>query len=107
MQIYVNLDLQKITKTYQKNDYNISNWDLYKRKAEKMNKKALILALFFVMLTGCGNKTDETKTSESNKLSVESTEKVKDLSNFVKYMENIAQKNGQFQQLSFLYINHK
>lgn len=39
------------------------------------------------MLTGCGNKTDETKTSESNKHSVESTEKVKDLSNFVKYME--------------------
>lgn len=55
-----------------------------------MNKKALILALSIVMLTGCGNKKDETKAAESNKTSVESTEKVKDLSNFVKYMENIA-----------------
>ena len=43
-----------------------------------MNKKALILALSIVMLTGCGNKTDETKSTESNKASVESTEKVKD-----------------------------
>ncbi|WP_040396714.1 hypothetical protein [Anaerococcus senegalensis] len=43
-----------------------------------MNKKALILALSFVMLTGCGNKTDDTKSTESNKASVESTEKVKD-----------------------------
>ena len=43
-----------------------------------MNKKALILALSIVMLTGCGNKTDDTKSTESNKASVESTEKVKD-----------------------------
>lgn len=43
-----------------------------------MNKKALILALSIVMLTGCGNKTDKNKTAESNKTSVESTEKVKD-----------------------------
>lgn len=43
-----------------------------------MNKKALILALSIVMLTGCGNKKDETKAAESNKTSVESTEKVKD-----------------------------
>lgn len=43
-----------------------------------MNKKALILALSIVMLTGCGNKTDDTKTAQSNKTSVESTEKVKD-----------------------------
>lgn len=43
-----------------------------------MNKKALILALSIVMLTGCGNKTDDTKSTESNKTSVESTEKVKD-----------------------------
>lgn len=43
-----------------------------------MNKKALILALSFVMLTGCGNKKDETKAVESNNTSVESTEKVKD-----------------------------
>ena len=43
-----------------------------------MNKKALILALSIVMLTGCENKTDDTKSTESNKTSVESTEKVKD-----------------------------
>ena len=43
-----------------------------------MNKKALILALSIVMLTGCGNKKDETKTAESNNTSVESTEKVKE-----------------------------
>lgn len=43
-----------------------------------MNKKALILALSIAMLTGCGNKTDDTKSTESNKTSVESTEKVKD-----------------------------
>ena len=43
-----------------------------------MNKKALVLVLSFVMLTGCGNKTDDTKNTESNKTSVESTEKVKD-----------------------------
>lgn len=43
-----------------------------------MNKRALILALSFVMLTGCGNKTDDTKSTESNKASVESIEKVKD-----------------------------
>lgn len=43
-----------------------------------MNKKALILALSIVMLTGCGNKKDETKTVESSNTSVESTEKVKD-----------------------------
>lgn len=43
-----------------------------------MNKKALILALSIVMLTGCGNKSDDTKSTESNKASVESTEKVKD-----------------------------
>lgn len=43
-----------------------------------MNKKVLILALSFVMLTGCGNKTDDTKSTVSNKASVESTEKVKD-----------------------------
>ena len=43
-----------------------------------MNKKALILALSIVMLTGCGNKTNDTKSTESNKASVESTEKVKD-----------------------------
>lgn len=43
-----------------------------------MKKKVLILALSVVMLTGCGNKTDETKSTESNKASVESTEKVKD-----------------------------
>lgn len=43
-----------------------------------MNKKVLILALSIVMLTGCGNKTDDTKTAESNKASIESTEKVKD-----------------------------
>ena len=43
-----------------------------------MNKKVLILALSILMLTGCGNKTDDTKTAESNKASVESTEKVKD-----------------------------
>lgn len=49
-----------------------------KRKEEKMNKKALILALSIVMLTGCGNKKDETKSTESNKSSVESTEKVED-----------------------------
>lgn len=42
-----------------------------------MNKKALILALSIVMLTGCGNKTDDTKSNESSKNSVESTEKVK------------------------------
>lgn len=42
-----------------------------------MNKKALILALSIVMLTGCGNKTDDTKSNESSKTSVESTEKVK------------------------------
>ncbi|MDU5560479.1 hypothetical protein [Anaerococcus vaginalis] len=66
-----------------------------------MNKKALILALFFVMLTGCRNKTDETKTSESNKLSVVSTEKVKDLSDFVKYMENIAYKKDSFNNCPF------
>ena len=43
-----------------------------------MNKKALVLVLSFVMLTGCGNKTDDTKNTESNKTPVESTEKVKD-----------------------------
>lgn len=43
-----------------------------------MNKKALILALSFVMLTGCGNKTDDTKSTVSNKVSVESNEKVKE-----------------------------
>lgn len=43
-----------------------------------MNKKALILALSFVMLTGCGNKKDDAKSTESNNTSVESTEKVKD-----------------------------
>lgn len=43
-----------------------------------MNKKALILALSFVMLTGCGNKTDDTKSTENDKSSVESTEKVKE-----------------------------
>ena len=43
-----------------------------------MNKKALILALSIVMLTGCGNKKDETKAAESNKTPVESTEKVND-----------------------------
>lgn len=43
-----------------------------------MNKKALILALSIIMLTGCGNKTDDAKTAESNKTSVEITEKVKD-----------------------------
>ncbi|MDU2374723.1 hypothetical protein [Anaerococcus vaginalis] len=43
-----------------------------------MNKKALILALSFVMLTGCGNKSDDANSTESNKTSVESTEKVKD-----------------------------
>lgn len=43
-----------------------------------MNKKALILALSIVMLTGCGNKKDDTKSTENNKASVESTEKVKD-----------------------------
>lgn len=43
-----------------------------------MNKKALILALSIVMLTGCGNKKDDTKSTESNKASVESTEKVKE-----------------------------
>lgn len=40
-----------------------------------MNKKALILALSLAMLTGCGNKTDETKSTESNNASVTSTEK--------------------------------
>ena len=43
-----------------------------------MKKKALILALSVVMLTGCGNKTDDTKTAKSNTPSVESTEKVKE-----------------------------
>ena len=43
-----------------------------------MNKKALILALSFVMLTGCGNKTDDTKSTVSNKASVESNEKVEE-----------------------------
>ena len=44
MQIYVNLDLQKITKTYQKNDYNIPNWNLYKyikKKGRKNEQKKL------------------------------------------------------------------
>ena len=43
-----------------------------------MKKKVLILALSVVMLTGCGNKTDDTKTAKSNTPSVESTEKVKE-----------------------------
>ena len=43
-----------------------------------MNKKALILALSIIMLTGCGNKKDDSKSTENNKSSVESTEKVKD-----------------------------
>lgn len=37
-----------------------------------MNKKALILALSLAMLTGCGNKTEETTTS--NEQAVTSTE---------------------------------
>lgn len=43
-----------------------------------MKKKVLILALSVVMLTGCGNKTDDTKTAKSNTPSVESTERVKE-----------------------------
>lgn len=43
-----------------------------------MNKKALILALSFVMLTGCGNKEDESKKVENNETSVETTEQIKD-----------------------------
>ncbi|MDU1315611.1 hypothetical protein [Anaerococcus hydrogenalis] len=43
-----------------------------------MNKKAIILALSIIMLTGCGKKTEDTNSTKSNKTSVESSEKVKD-----------------------------
>lgn len=43
-----------------------------------MNKKAIILALSIIMLTGCGKKTEDTNSTKSNKSSVESSEKVKD-----------------------------
>lgn len=43
-----------------------------------MNKKAIILALSIIMLTGCGKKKEDTHSTKSNKTSVESSEKVKD-----------------------------
>ncbi|MDU2202812.1 MAG: hypothetical protein E7E32_06730, partial [Anaerococcus hydrogenalis] len=43
-----------------------------------MNKKAIILALSIIMLTGCGKKKEDTNSTKSNKTSVESSEKVKD-----------------------------
>lgn len=43
-----------------------------------MNKKAIILALSIIMLTGCGKKKEDTHSTKSNKTSVESSERVKD-----------------------------
>lgn len=43
-----------------------------------MNKKAIILALSIIMLTGCGEKKEYTNSTKSNKTSIESSEKVKD-----------------------------
>lgn len=46
-----------------------------------MNKKAIILALSIIMLTGCGKKKEDTHSTKSNKTSVESSEKIKDDNN--------------------------